>query len=222
MLRRLVVIIGAGASYDCASELVDKDPRLQPPLVKDLFSTGFAGILHRYPLAQAAAADIRRAIEPVSENAVPLERYLREQMRDATDSYTRRRYRQIPLYLQDVLFTVSDTNGRGYTKEPDNYNALLNRVLPLDNVLFLTLNYDTLLDDRLFIYGSPTSLPSYVSDPGWALVKLHGSVNWGQRVAVDTGLIREELDAAIASGIQLDRPQIINRLIDAPNDLGER
>jgi hypothetical protein len=220
MPRRLVVLTGAGASYDCASELVDKNELMRPPLVKDLFAREFAEILGRYPLAQAAAADIRRAIAPESQNAVPLERHLRERMRDSDDAHTKRRYRQIPLYLQDVLYTVGDTNGGGYTTEPDNYNALVNRALELDDVLFLTLNYDTLLDDRLFIYDSLDSLDAYVSNPKWALVKLHGSVNWGRPIPfLKPEPALAEVDRAMGVGLPIDRFQIINRLIDTPREL---
>ena len=72
-------------------------------------------------------------------------------MSTSTNSFTRRRYQQIPLYLQDVLATVSDTSGSGFTTDPDNFNALINAALELEDVLFLTLNYDTLLDCRPFI-----------------------------------------------------------------------
>lgn len=186
MSRRLVVITGAGASFDCASELVRTNSERRPPLVKDLFGPDFADILERYPLAQAAAASIRRATGAKNEDAVPLERFLKEQMRDSANRFTRLRYRQIPLYLQHLLYVAGLTDGSGYTREPDNYNALINGALEFDNVLFLTLNYDTLLDDRLFIYWPLESLRSYVaSDPMWALVKLHGSVNWSRQVAID-------------------------------------
>jgi len=96
--------------------------------------------------------------------------------RDSNNRFTRRRCRQIPLYLQHVLDRASRTDGDGYTEEPDNYNALINAALDFESVLFLTLNYDTLLDDRLFLYWSLDELSDYVgSDPTWALVKLHGS-----------------------------------------------
>jgi hypothetical protein len=64
------VIVGAGASYDCASDLVDTIESRRPPLVKNLFAKDFAGTLVRYPLAQAAAADIRPLVAPENENAV--------------------------------------------------------------------------------------------------------------------------------------------------------
>jgi len=178
----LVVLVGAGASYDCASNLVNTDPLRRPPLVKDLFGPHFADILQRYRLAQAAAADIRRRVAADSDTAIPLEQYLRDEMANSTNEPTRRRYQQIPLYLQDVLTTVGNTSGSGFTTDPDNYNTLVNASLQLDDVLFLTLNYDTLLDDRLFLYGELESMNSYVTQRTWALVKLHGSVNWGRRV----------------------------------------
>jgi hypothetical protein len=183
MSGRLVVVIGAGASHDCASDPAKRREDRRPPLVKDLFGKDFDYLLGRYPLAQAAADEIRQAIDPESKDALQLEDYLREQMRDSTDSYTSLRYRQIPLYLQDLLFAVGNVTGEGYTTEPSNYNALNNAVLKLDDVLYLTLNYDTLLDDRLFNYRKLETLDSYVTpDSSFALVKLHGSVNWGRRM----------------------------------------
>jgi hypothetical protein len=210
--RNLVVITGAGASYDCASEMVDKTQR-RPPLVKDLFGTDFADILLQYPLAQAAATDIRRAIGPGAESAIQLEDFLREQMRDAESTYAQRRYKQIPLYLQHVLFEVSKTDGSGYTRDVDNYNALVNGALEFEKVLFLTLNYDTLLDDRLFNYSPLVDMSSYVTaDPRWALVKLHGSVNWGRRASRswDTpGVMGNRLFAEFEYTIEA-----VNRVID--------
>jgi hypothetical protein len=172
--------------------------------VKDLFDARFASILAQYPLVQAAAADIRRVTGGYPETAVPLERFLREQMQNSESPYTQRRFRQVPLYLQHVLEYTSNTKGGGYTEEPDNYNGLVNALLELDEVLFLTLNYDTLLDDRLFLYVPLEDLDSYVaSDPRWALVKLHGSVNWGRRLEIQ--LDREYATTPDAATLIIDR-----------------
>jgi hypothetical protein len=208
--RNLVVLTGAGASFDCASGLVRRREEMRPPLVKDLFGPSFDEILLLYPFAQAAAAGIRRAIAPGSKSAMPLEQFLRERVRDAESSYAQRRYRQIPLYLQHVLLAVSATDGTGFTRDVDNYNALLNEALEYESVLFLTLNYDTLLDDRLFSYSRLKSIDSYVSDPRWALVKLHGSVNWGRRMYVPHSPSLAEFDFSIAN---------VNELIDQPPSL---
>jgi hypothetical protein len=192
-LTQLVVITGAGASYDCAGPRVSTRGGVRPPLVTQLFDTAvderpvFAEILHEYPRAEQAAADIRPHIKS-QENAIPLERFLRERLFESTDNYTRQRYLAIPLYLQHLLHRTATTDSEsapGYTPHPDNYDRLVNAALALDEAVFVTLNYDDLLDRRLFINESepPTDLDAYVV-PGrrWSLVKLHGSINWGREV----------------------------------------
>lgn len=93
-MAHLVVILGAGASRACAPPPLDEGFR--PPLTAELFDQRFAGILNHYPLAEAAAADIRVV---VSSGALAIERFLRERLRESADPYARRRYLQIPLYL---------------------------------------------------------------------------------------------------------------------------
>jgi hypothetical protein len=187
-MRSLVVIVGAGASFDCTSGTIEVQEQLRPPLVPQLFESrpSFARILNRYPLAEAAAATIRPA---VASGSTAVERFLRDKLRDSTDPYAVRRYRSVPLYLQDLLFSVSqpamsdDPFPPGYTRQADNYDLLISAVLTLDRVIFISLNYDTLLDQRLAIYEPLDSLDWYVNtDRNWALYKLHGSVNWGRRI----------------------------------------
>jgi len=194
LAKQLIVVVGAGASFDCSRAMRNDD--LRPPLVTQLFEgrRSFATILHEYTLAEQAAADIRPAI---SSGAVAIEEFLRTRLRDAEDEYARRRYFQIPLYLQHLMETVGRTNGTGYTIHPDNYDALLNAALALDDVLFLSLNYDTLLDDRLFAYDGLQNLDSYIGDRrNWSLIKLHGSVNWGRplREMLETGYSNAPLE----------------------------
>ncbi|MGN6869475.1 MAG: hypothetical protein ACTHMY_13845 [Solirubrobacteraceae bacterium] len=130
--------------------------------------------------------------------AVALEAYLRDHLRDSQHAFRRRQYWAIPLYLQHLLFAVStwryETNGEGglgpeptgYVAHPDNYDRLINAVLEVDEVTFVSLNYDTLLDQRLGPHGPLTTLDAYLS-PGqnWALIKPHGSVDWGRRVVIE-------------------------------------
>lgn len=177
----VVVITGAGASFDCVSGHVHPDsPALRPPLTKDLFSTVWKGTLENYPLARQAAAGIRQAMSQTGEDAIALEDYLRERMATSESPHVQRCYRQVPLYLQDVLSQASS-----FTRDPDNYNLLVTRALEMDDALFLTLNYDTLLDSRFAEYTPLVSGDRdwYVSaDSRWSLIKLHGSVNWGWRL----------------------------------------
>jgi hypothetical protein len=177
----LVVVVGAGLSFACASHRVNREANSQPPLVRHLFESRFAEILDRYPLAQAAGADIRRAIElaDVNGQAVAIEDYIRTRYKDAQAAYARRKYLALPWYLQDLLHVVSER----YTRDPDNLHLLLSRALEFPEVFFLTLNYDTILDRRLSDDSALTRLRHYVApDRNWKLVKLHGSVNWGYRI----------------------------------------
>ena len=173
---RLIVVIGAGASYDCASGRVEPVAGWRPPLVKELFEQRFSEILHEYPLAEQIAPDIRIAVE---SGAVGLEAYLRDQLRRSPYPQLRRRYQAVPLYLQHLLWEA----GRSYARHPDNYDRLVTAALRLQHATYITLNYDTILDRRLAIDAPVDSLDDYIHpERNWSLVKLHGSINWGRPV----------------------------------------
>jgi hypothetical protein len=215
----LVVLIGAGASFDCTSADVQKDADLTPPLVKDLFAQRgtFARILNAYPLAAMAAAEIRSTLP---NEAIALEAYLSERLRASTDDYARRRYRQIPLYLQELFHRISapaspdELSPVGFTRQPDNYDVLLNATLSLDRVVYITLNYDTLLDQRLGSYSTGfRTLADYIpANRNWTLAKLHGSINWARpltrELAADRGQMPREAYVEHVNGLdelELDR-----------------
>jgi hypothetical protein len=172
-VERLFVVIGAGASHDCSSPVIPPGDGPKPPLVTDLFAPYLMNVLGSYPAAQAAGAEIRKH----GRDAQAIERFIRERYRDSSNEADRRKYKAIPCYLQDLLHRVSTT----YTTQPDNYDLLVTVLTRLPEVVFVTLTYDTLLDDRLHeTVGPITSLADYVDpDRNWGLVKLHGSVNWG-------------------------------------------
>jgi hypothetical protein len=178
--KQLIVILGAGASYDCVSD--PGNPRhnhlLRPPLVRDLFGENYRAILDKYPLAQAAAAGLWPHIAAGDQAEVSLEDYLRKELLESEAPHLRAQYWAVPLYLQDLLHAC----GLEYTKHPDAFDRLVTSLLHLDRVVFVTLNYDTIFDRVLQKYQSLDSLDSYTSDRRVALIKLHGSVNWGRRV----------------------------------------
>jgi hypothetical protein len=106
--NHLVIVLGAGASLDCA--VVGNDT-YRPPLTRDLFDRRFDPILIRYPLAQRAASDIRVV---VGSGAEAIEAFLRERLRHSKDPYAQARYREVPLYLHELMLEVS----RNYTRHP--------------------------------------------------------------------------------------------------------
>lgn len=192
-----MIVVGAGASYDCAvgrpGPSRSPDSNWRPPLTWQLFEPRqvFGPILDAYPGARNTATEIRVRLDRSAEpDTFALEKYLREELRESENADARWRFRQVPLYLQHLLFEVS----KSYTTDPENYSRLVTGALGagLDNVVFLTLNYDTILDRELFYRtpvgaatGNPDNLTDYVSEEQpWILVKLHGSVNWVRRVLV--------------------------------------
>ena len=221
---RLLVILGAGASYDCASGLGGAlHGEFRPPLVTQLFDNrpSFTRILSEYPLAQKAAAEIRPA---VANGSVAIEAFLRERLRDSEFAHDRRQFWSIPLYLQHLLFMVSRWDyptGRGYAEQPDSYDRLINAALRTDEVTFVTLNYDDIFDQRLLTPGSPDSMEAYLGlDEKWALIKLHGSINWGRAVVNPPDLETRAADPSFARmfGKLGDSIQLANSIVLRPQD----
>jgi hypothetical protein len=205
MVDQLVVITGAGASFECTRRHPFNES-WRPPLVVDLYAEREAvmPILSYYPDARTLAPDLRAATRT---GAAGLEMYLRDEVLNSSSAYDRRRYSSIPLYLQHLLLEV----GQHFTRHPVNYNRLVNASLrAADEVVFLTLNYDRLLDRELEVHTPIQSLDDYVRlNCPWSLVKLHGSVNWVRRItnpvdveSADGYLAR--VIAELGEGLQVD------------------
>ena len=56
MTKPLLVILGAGASHDCTERRPGREH--MPPLAADLFAEEYRAVWDRYPLVQAAVADL--------------------------------------------------------------------------------------------------------------------------------------------------------------------
>ena len=182
MAKKLTVILGAGASHSLNPVHKRNDAEaFRPPLSKNIFmqSGEFQTILHKYPLAEILASDIDRKIKQ-NKPGIGLEQILKdyeEKMSKGAEPITSRQFLQIPLYL-NTLFGKISTH---FTNQPDEYNNLVTSTLDImDEVLFLTLNYDNLLEIPLSaIFGIDfTNESHYVNEKNWSLVKLHGSTNW--------------------------------------------
>ncbi len=178
--RQLIVILGAGASYDCVSDRdnVRLAKPYMPPLVEGLFDDRYHQILDKYALAQAVAAEVRPKLAQGSEAALRLEDYLREKLRQSDAQHRRAQYWSVPLYLQELFLEASWQ----YTQYPDNFDRLVSTLLHLERVVFVTLNYDTIFDRVLGKYCRLDTMDDYMADPTKQLIKLHGSVNWGRRL----------------------------------------
>jgi hypothetical protein len=107
-------------------------------------------------------------------------------LRDSEHDHERRQYWAVPLYLQDLLHEIGMSDQQyGYTAHPDSYDRLLTAALRVDQATFATLNYDDLFDRRFFTYvrrGLKTTESYLALEQKCALIKLHGSINWGRKV----------------------------------------
>jgi hypothetical protein len=173
----LVVVLGAGASFGAGE---DWGP-MRPPLTVDLFDEEqYGSLLQEYDLAHQAGRLIRD--RRAADDALSLEQVLHE-LRISEHEHQRRMAYAIPPYLQDLLHTVSDRHFR----EAFRYDRLIDRLLRLPEVCFLTLNYDVMLDRRLDVHHRLNDFGDYISeDKNWSLIKLHGSVNWWYDLPADT------------------------------------
>lgn len=96
----------------------------------------------------------------------------------------RRQFWEIPFYFQELLGEVTNRYVRsGATR----YDTLVREIVRSDyqQILFITLNYDLFLEkvfERLFSEKFQTMSSYCKKDRKWLLMKIHGSVNWGQRV----------------------------------------
>lgn len=180
-LPKVCVILGAGASTDVhnGSAPVLNGGIFKPPLARDLFAIGkhpeYFPILSPYPEAQSLAS----VLSPLSDVAeFDLESRLRE-LADHPDDRVRQQFKHVPPYLRDLLWRASYE----YTHTPGTYLQLIYALLAdvPHHVLFLVLNYDTLLEQALALFPKMdfSNVESYVrEDRQVKVVKLHGSINW--------------------------------------------
>ena len=171
-VANLLVIFGAGASYGAAPTNGAYSADAMPPLTTDLFHSRFDSILADYPLVDG----LRGMIVARVARGSGLETVLAN-LRENVDPNIRAQVVEIPLYLRALV-------ARTRTNRPTVYDQFLQTLQEAGHkVFFVTLNYDTLLEeaiDRKYVQtGSIGGFTDYVgTNREWQLAKVHGSVNW--------------------------------------------
>jgi hypothetical protein len=173
----LVAILGAGASRGSGdyspNALAASANTMIPPLTVDLFDEGeYRAVLRQYDLAHQAGRFITQ--ERATNDALGLEQALHK-LGASEYPHHKQMAKAVPPYLQHLLHEVSDAR---YT-EALHYDRLIERLLRLPYVFFVSLNYDVLLDRRLDGYYPLSKLNAYFdNNRNWSLIKPHGSINW--------------------------------------------
>ena len=197
----LMVIFGAGASYDSSSTytigmtppgygLDQANDFHRLPLAKDLFANRplFIEAIERFPQCKTIVPKLRSPA--VLSGRISIETVLSETQEQAT-TYPRamRELAAVRCYLHYAI-THCESSWKEITKGITNYLVLLRELERFHNhedpVCLVTFNYDTLLEHALEYLGyGIRSMEDYVDRAGpFKVFKLHGSVNWGQTVEI--------------------------------------
>jgi len=186
----ILVIFGAGASYDSVSN--HRPGEHQPfrlPLADRLFDDRplFQQIAARFSRCQPIVPHLRH----LKENAT-LEQTLSE-FRDGADKNPERHKQlaAIRYYLQEALFRCEEKWKEVHTGVT-NYKTFLDycrdcRCYTPEPICLVTFNYDTMLETAFqesfdHTFHKPSD---YVSRDDYLFFKLHGSVTWGRVVGLD-------------------------------------
>lgn len=185
----LMVIFGAGASYDSAPSLSAKVASLnehRPPLANQLFSNRkeFVTAMNQFPECLPVIPYLQHLSDGSSVEAVL------EQLQGEAQNYPPR-HRQITsirYYLQFMIRQCQSNWEADFAKGITNYTTFMDQIEHWrykagEKVCLVTFNYDTMLENAFpFVGISVRNLNDYIADPNYKLIKVHGSVNWAREV----------------------------------------
>lgn len=184
----LLVILGAGASYDSAPSKPPLESRYRdlpnrPPLADQLFGDRpyFGQVMQKYPNCLDIAPRLRHL-----QDGVSIESVLQFLQSEATEYPGRlQQLTAVRYYLQEIL-TICPNQWIHESHSMFNHRTLLDDIRRWHKkekrVCFVTFNYDLIMDSALNYAGFPLAdLSQYISRE-FMLIKLHGSVNWGRIV----------------------------------------
>jgi hypothetical protein len=198
MSNLLLVIFGAGASYDSVDlnltpsleRFVDSGEMYRPPLARELFDErpDFLNAMNRWQRISMLIPRLRLAARG---NGVAIETTLREIQAEADDFAERRSHLMaLEFYLREILDTPM-VNWLQAAGRATNYSGLfdqLGRAEMARDSLLVTFNYDELIEYSIAdVFGwRIQGIDDYLR-PNVALIKPHGSVRWRQELRVADG-----------------------------------
>jgi len=182
----LLVIFGAGASYDSAPAFPPSTrPYERPPLANELFQNRptFVEMMQKFPECQPIVPWLRDL-----PSGTTVEQRLEEFQADvATHPQRQRQLTAVRFYLQHMLWECQQqwanihggiTNYKTLFDSIEHWRAQRN-----ETVEVVTFNYDTMLEEGLsWLDLKFKRIEDYISDDHYRVFKLHGSVDWIRRV----------------------------------------
>jgi len=209
----LMVIFGAGASYDSAPDYPPLVPKAwpadhresRPPLANELFENRplFADVLAAYSDCHAVITRLRDLAAGSS-----VEHELEELQMDADEDPRRKiQLAAIRFYLQQLIWTCEGRWNSQFAKGITNYKTLLGLIQhlrrPEEKVCLVTFNYDIMLEQSL-PFTKIRTFTDYIAPP-YIMIKLHGSVNWAHPVrAINSSDIPRTVPSVIEKVTELE------------------
>jgi hypothetical protein len=193
----LLVVLGAGASYDSLEplRLPDRHPD-RPPLAAELFDDRdtFREVEVRYPEASALFPVLRQAGRAGSIEA----EFDRLQSEAASSTTRARQLAALRFYIRQVIEAIQARWISNNRVTQLNHNALLEQLdfgrKGTDPILLVTFNYDTFIEQALSRANHRLeTLSDFVDNSRFPLFKLHGSVDWSREVVIDGSVSREDV-----------------------------
>lgn len=178
----LLVIVGAGASYD---SVLDRPlDALQPdtsrfPLADELFEprSPFLAIMSNVPQVRQVAQLLHH--RPKGQSVEDVMAALLEEGRE----YSRRlsQLAAIRFYLQAIIEHVESAWGSHLV--PNNMETLVDQIERFrgdrEPAMFVTFNYDRLIEHAVAAFQPAfRTLQDYVRPQRMSVIKLHGSIDW--------------------------------------------
>ena len=210
----LMVVLGAGASYDSVPA---RHPKFDPPhpdrlpLADELFASReeFSNVMRLLPSCLPIIPYVQRL--PAGQTVEQVLEHLQSEGRNYPQRH--RQLAAVRYYLQ-VMLGQCEQRWLNLAKDVTNYKTLLDQIERWrktdEQVCLVTFNYDTMIEGALPVVGvNIKELRDYIEDPRYKLVKLHGSVNWGRMIE----------SHSIPSIDQLSTWQTANEIINRVPDL---
>jgi hypothetical protein len=194
-VEKAVVILGAGASYDVSNGSTPiKNGAYRPPVARYLFKADFWNIRQQYTGAVVFGTNLGSSVS-LQQNTFNLEEQLTDYA-NHPNPVVRRHFLDVPPYLRDLLNACTSN----YVDIPDNYIQLVRLLLQeqTHEIMFIVLNYDTLLEKAILSYDRAFSMHSFDdyinSDRQASVIEVHGSTNWGIPMGQVNRAFLDELD----------------------------
>jgi hypothetical protein len=199
----LLVILGAGASYDSFARIPAPGQFLgsewRPPLANQLFESRWGLYIQQFPQMHAIIPELERQDSDVE--------HLLEKFQNESKEHPRRNNQLVAIryYLQTMLENCLD-NWQTATRGVTNYKVLLDLIehRVRGQKILVSFNYDTLLEEAMdsSIGIRITELSDYVKND-YKIAKIHGSINWVHKV--EGPLINVKRSPALISEEVIDK-----------------